>query len=270
MRTDWGPMLLLVVAIAAGPAVLLLWAVVYRLGCWSLFVPIGVAGVLTLFIRERLLWRRRCRADCLFEQDSTWHRLLRGRLFATVYAVALAGVLSGALASAVPTWDFTTLVVVAFDALLLVVLFLGALHLGGTVLKVRERHRRLFARHWAVAVNVFLLLGILLWMQLDRPPPDYLDDGLALGPTLQTASAGVAAVCPIVDTLVRMRVEAEAASWWVAIKASPLVEDHGLRWIAWLAFLVGDALSLWGYGTLCAGLIDAAHRRLTRDDTEHA
>jgi hypothetical protein len=254
-----GPVIPLVAATIAGPTMLLGWSLIYPLGCWSALLPAIVAAVLTLARRDRLAWRRRCLADCLFTSGSPLHRLLRSRALITLGAAAVALLLTGVLVVSIPRWDFTILAVVALDGLLITALFAWLYHVSGGWLGVNPTHRTLFARVWTVRVNVLAMLPLLMLVQLQQPAPDYLDRDGQLRATLQAASASVTSECVAVDTLVRLGREGEAFAWWAILKATQAIEQRLLRWIAWLVFLLSGSLSLWAYGSFCVQLVHYAH-----------
>ncbi len=257
-----GQVITLVAATMAGPALALGWSLVYPLGCWSLVLPAVVVFVLTLAGRDRMSWRRRCLADCLFIEGSPLHRLLRSRILISLAALIVAMTLASVLMMTIPRWDFSILAIVALDALAITALYLGLHRMSAGLLRVNRRCRALFARVWTVRLNVLLMLPALVLIQLQQPPPNYLDDALQLRPTLQAASASVASECLPVDALVRLGREGEAFAWWVIMKATQAVEQEVLRWVAWLMFLLSGSLSLWAYSSFCAQLLHHAQRRM--------
>jgi hypothetical protein len=250
----------LVAAAVAGPAMLLLWSLVYRAGCWSLLVPAGVVAVLTAAGRDRLLWRRHCLADCLFVEGSALHRLLRSRILVTLIAAAVATGLTAVLMAQIPSWSFEIVALLALDALLLATLYVALYRLAAGGLHVNPGRRGVLAKSGAVALNLLLVVPALLLVQLQQAPPQYLDAALRLGPTLQAASDSVASGCPLVDQLVRLGQEGEAFAWWLTLRATRAIDDAQLRWIAWLLFLASGTLSLWAYGSFCVQLIHYAQR----------
>lgn len=258
---DMGPVIPLVAATIAGPTMLLGWSLIYPLGCWSMLLPAIVAAVLTLARRDRLAWRRRCLADCLFAGGSPLHRLLRSRFLITLAAAGVALMLTGVLIITIPRWDFTILAIIALDGLLITALFAWLHRLSGGRLGVNPAHRTLFARVWTVRINVLTMLPLLMLVQLQQPPPDYLDRDGHLRATLQDASASVTSECVPVDTLVRLGREGEAFAWWAILKATQAIEQRLLRWIAWLVFLLSGSLSLWAYSSFCVQLVHYARWR---------
>lgn len=257
-----GQVITLVVATMAGPALMLGWSLVYPLGCWSLVLPAVAVFVLMLAGRARMLWRRRCLADCLFVDGSPLHRLLRSRILISLAALIVAMALTSVLMMTVPRWDFSILAIVALDALLITALYLWLHRASAGLLRVNRACRSLFARVWTVRVNVLLMLPLLVLVQLQQPPPDYLDGALQLRPTLQAASASVASECILVDAVVRLGREGEAFAWWVIMKATQAIEQEVLRWVAWLLFLLSGSLSLWAYSSFCAQLVHHAQGRM--------
>ena len=257
-----GQVITLVAATMAGPALVLGWSLAYPIGCWSLALPAVAVFVMMLAGRDRMSWRRRCLADCLFIEGSPLHRLLRSRVLISIAALLVAMVLTSVLMMTIPRWDFSILAIVALDALAITALYLWLHGMSAGLLRVNRAGRTLFARVWTVRLNVLLMLPVLVLVQLQQPPPDYLDDALQLRSTLQAASTSVASECLLVDALVRLGREGEAFAWWVIMKATQAIEQEVLRWVAWLLFLLSGSLSLWAYSSFCAQLVHHAQRRM--------
>ncbi len=253
-------MIALVSAIATGPALLLIWSLIYPAQCGVLALPAVIALILTLAARDRIRRRRECLANCYFVTGSLLHRLLRSTIVVTLAAFVVSAALTTVLLVSVPTWGFEVLALLALDSLVITLLYFGFFQVAGGLLKVNQAFRSLFARNWAVAVNVPLVLVALLMIQLRQTPPAYIDPSLDLGATMHAASLGVSSQCGIVDTLTRLNREAEAFSWWLMIKGTGTIEDSSLRWVAWLFFLLSGTLGLLAYSRLCTQLVYYAHR----------
>ena len=253
-------MIALVSAIATGPALLLIWSLVYPAQCWVLALPTFIALSLTLAARDRIRRRRECLANCYFVNGSLLHRLLRSMIAITLAAFFVSAALTTILLVSVPSRGFEVLALLALDSLAITLLYFGFFQLAGGLLKVNQAFRSLFARNWAVAVNVPLVLVALLMIQLHQTPPAYIDPSLDLGATMHAASLNVSSRCGIVDTLIRLNREAEAFSWWLMIKGTGAIEDSRLRWVAWIFFLLSGTLGLLAYSRLCTQLVYYAHR----------
>jgi len=255
-----GIVIAFIAAIIAGPAMLLLWSLIYPAACWSLAVPLFITLILTLAIREGALRRRRCLADCWFATGSPLHRLFSSPVIVTLIAAVIATMLTAVLMITIVSWDFEILALLALDSLVITVVYLGFYRTAAGTLKINPGFRTLFARNWSVAINVPLMVVALFFWQLQQPPPDYLDSSLRLEPSIQAASDSVTSSCPLVDSMLRLGRESEAVSWWLALKATRAIEDNQLRWVAWILFLVSGTLILWAYSRFCVQLVYYAHR----------
>jgi hypothetical protein len=251
----------LVAATVTGPAILLLWSLIYSTACWSLVLPAVVMIVLMLAIREGALRRRRCLADCWFSKGSLLHRLLSSATLITLIAAAISSAFTVVLMASVPSWDFEVLALLALDSLAITALYFIFHRAATHVLRVNHGFRALFARHLSVTLNVPVMVVALLFIQLQQSPPDYLDKSLQLGPSLEAASVSVSSACPVVDRLARLGQESEAFSWWFTLKVTRAIEDERVRWVAWIAFLVSGTLILWAYSRFCVQLVYYAHRK---------
>ena len=259
-RSSFAVVAVIVAAIAAGPLSLLAWSAFYASSCMVLLIPLLIALVLTLAAREQLRQRRRCAADCYFVEGSLLHRLVSSTRLVTLLSLLVSVGLTAVLLASVPGWGLPVLVLLALDAVVIALLYFRLFRAAAGGLRVRGAFRYLFARRWAVMVNLPLVLVVLLWLQLQQPPPAWLDSGLNLEATLRAASDSVASQCPLVDAVVRLNTEKDAFSWWLMLKGTAIIDDSRLRWVAWLLFLVSGTLALWAYSRLCVQLICSAHR----------
>jgi hypothetical protein len=251
-------LLVQVAAIATGPALLLAWSVGYAGSCWALAIPMAVTLVLVLGLRERSMKRRRCAADCWFIKGTLLHRVLCSPWIVTLMALVVSAGLSGVLMVNIPSLGFAQLTVLAVDAPLVAVLYALFRRAAGGIFGVNATFRGLFARNWTIAVNVLLLLPALIVVQLEQPPPDWIDPAMKLEATLRVASGRVGSECPSINQVVGLQREAEALTWWLVITGTSAIEDRTLRWVAWLLFLVSGTLSLWAYSGLCVQLVHLA------------
>ena len=147
------------------------------------------------------------------------------------------------------------MILLALDSLFIAILYIGLTAAAKGTLSVSEGYRSVFARHWAVTLNIPVVVVGLVLLQLREPPPEYIDPALNPAATMQSASAELASNCRIVDVLTRSNQEAEAFAWWLMIKSSSLIENSHLRWLAWLLFLLSGALGLLAYSRFCAQMI---------------
>ncbi len=252
-------MIPLVIAIAAGPLLLLIWSLTYSAQCWALVLPLIIILISTLAARDRIRHRRQCLADCYFVRGSLLNRLLRSTTVITLTSVVTATLLTAILLVSVPGRGIEILALLAMDSIVIAMLYFGLVQAATGVLKVNQGFRSIFARNWTVAINVPMVVVVLLLLQLKQPPPAYLDPSMDLATTMQTASAELASKCRITDLLIRTRQEAEAFSWWLMIKSSSVIEDSHLRWAVWLFFLLSGALGLLAYSRFCVQLVYYAH-----------
>ena len=253
-------LLVKVAAIATGPALLLAWSVGYAWSCWVLAIPLAVTLVLAAGLRERSMKRRRCVADCWFIKGTLLHRVLCSPWIVTVMALVVSAGLSAVLMVNIPSLGFSQLTLLAVDAPLVAILYVSFRRAAGGIFGVNATFRGMFARNWTIAVNVVLLLPALVLVQLEQPPPDWIDPAMKLEATLRVASGRVGSECPAIDQVIRLQREAEALSWWLVITGTSAIEDRNLRWVAWLLFLVSGTLSLWAYSGLCVQLAHLAQR----------
>lgn len=252
-------MILLIGSIAAGPLLLMTWSLYYAADCWVLAFPLAMILTITLASRDSTRHRRQCLADSYFAQGSILHKLLRSTKITTLGAIVVSVFVTTILLAGVPSWGLDILVLLTLDSLVIALLYIGLFGAGPRLLGVSEGYRSVFARNWTVGLNVGLLVFVFALLQLQQPPPDYIDPSMDLSTTMQTASDPLSSQCRVVDALTRFSREAEAFSWWLMLKSTAVIEESYLRWVAWLLFLINGALGFMAYTRFCVQLIHYAH-----------
>lgn len=164
------------------------------------------------------------------------------------------------LLAGVPALGFQILALLVLDSLLIALFYFAFFHIVAGALQVNEAFRYLFAKRWAIAVNVPFVVAALLFIQLQQPPPAYVDGALNLEETLRAASESIGSECSVVDQLIRLNLEKDGFSWWLMLKGGGSIDDSRVRWVAWLLFLLSGTLGLLAYSRLCVQLVYIAHR----------
>lgn len=248
-------MIPLVFAIATGPLLILAWSLVYSGQCVVLIVPLIFTLVVALAARDSMRYRRQCLADGYFVHGSLLHRLFRSTTLISLVSLVSSTLLTTVLLVTVPRWSFEFLILLTLDALFIAILYHVVLHAANGVFSVNRNYRQIFARNWAVAINMPIIVLALLLLQLRQPPPDYIDPTQDIGTTMRAASASLTSNCAVVDLLTRASQEGEAAAWWLMVKSGGKIDNSHLRWVAWLFFLLSGTLGLLAYSRFCAQLV---------------
>lgn len=230
------PTIRYLLATIAGPVIILGWLVFYAFSCFALVFFVVAALILTLSYRERLWRRRTCIANCWFIKGSILYRVLHSRLWVTVVAFGTAVFFSAILFLTAVSWSPVQVGIIAADSLLILVLYTGVYHLSARAFGVHQEYRGLFSRGWTVAVNMLLLAAVLLLVQLESPPPDYINDSDDVSETLQAASAAARSQCEWVSLPVQLRQQSEALMWRAVLAGNRAIDDARLRWLLWLFF----------------------------------
>lgn len=249
-----------VAASLLGFLIILTWQKSYSAGCLTLLLPFLVLILLSLALREITIVRRTCLANCYFEQDSFFHRLLRGKMLATLMAFFMACIFTLALMTAVINWQQEVMLLLCFDAMLIALIYLGLRRLTHNSWRVRPAMANVLAKRFSVIINIPLLLVALMYLQLEAQPPAYLDPAKNLKTNLQSASSSLHSQCYWTDRAVRLLQEKEALAWWMMLKASASIKDKQLKWAAWMIFLISGTLGVWGYSRLCLELADLGRK----------
>lgn len=255
MKSQGQMILLAAASITFAPAVVIAWALTFHTGCLPLILPLTIAVVLATALTEQSVARRRCRAQCWFEQGSCLYRVLHRWVIAAVLSSVAASAGTVVLAAGVALADFLHVAVLAADAVLVALLYVVFAHLAGARLRVTPAYRRIFAIRVTVMLNMLAMLITFVYLGLESPPPAYLDGHLELKPTLDAAVRSVTAECLYVDRVLSWVREGEAFGWWLMLRAHRQIEVGELRWLAWVLFLSGGTLGLWAYSTFCARVV---------------
>lgn len=239
-------------------ALLVVWRESFDSFCPSLLIPIFIAVILTISLREFGHRQRVCRAKCFFQPGSFFFRWLHGQFYVTIHAAFVAIILATSLSLNVLTWSNEVIWLLAIDGLLICLSYPLLLRYGVSKFGIKPGMDSVIGKRWLVMFHAPLLILAMVYLQLNTPPPDFLDTG-SLAVTVSKASAEKMSSCQIIDVPARLQAEKEAVLWWMMVRGGKyLGPGSTLAWVAWLGFLLNGALGAWAFARLCAQLADFA------------
>lgn len=248
-----------IVASVLALGLLAAWRLGYAQSCAALAAPAALAIVLVITLREAAVMRRRCLAACYFNEGTFLRRLFSGVVWPTLTSLGLALVLAIALMLDVATWDETTLIVLAADVVLLIVILrlVEAAARGSASAKARP----VVVKSVSAALNALALLAAIVALRFYSPPPAYADPSLFT--MMERAAASFQSSCGTIDVAIQLQMSKEALGWWLALTSDGLVADGGgfsavVRWAMWGLFLVGGAVSAFAYSRYMAEVLHRA------------
>lgn len=252
--------------LAAASMVLLLWLWqgIYRAPCIVLIVPLIGFTILFLGLRDSAIKRRRMIASAFLEPDSPLFPWMTRKIIITLQAMVVAAVLTVALFLSATMWGSAQWWLLCGDALLIVALhaILNTwLEKGG----VRTLISPVLSRRWVTAINVPILLILMFTLQLNSAPPERIYDQ-KLSQIVELAAKSTGSECRWVNTLVKLQRESDAMTWWLMVRGSAQIGNELIRWLAWIAFLLGGGVTWWGFSRLVVESVDFVHRALTGHD----
>lgn len=242
-------------AVLAVFAALGVWRATWESQCLSTAIPALLILVIALQTAEYSIVRRRCFADCMFNDGTFFHRMFYRRYFAIGIAFFVSIVAGLSLLLNLITWQEPILALLIVDGVLLALLTpavtaLGRHHLNPGV-------ARIATKNLLIVINAGLLLAALLAIQFYSPFPAFVDPA-SLTNTITQAFQAYGSQCLATDFMAKLQVAKEGFSWWLMLKANVQLADPTFRAAAWIIFLVSGSLSVWAYSKLIVQAADMA------------
>jgi hypothetical protein len=242
-------------AVLAVFAALGVWRATYDSQCLSTAIPALLILLIAFQTAEYSIVRRRCFADCMFNDGTVLHRMFYRRYFAIGIAFFVSIVAGFSLLLNLLTWSDPILALLIVDGIVLafltpVVTSLGRQHLNPGI-------ARIATKNVLIVINAGLLLAALLAIQYYSPFPRFVDPA-SLTNTVTQAFAAYGSQCLVTDFLAKLQVAKEGFSWWLMLKANVQLSDPTFRAAAWIIFLVSGSLSVWAYSKLIVQAADLA------------
>lgn len=234
---------------------LLIWRITYGSQCVSTAIPLLVIILIGYQTAEYAVFRRRCFADCFFNDGTVLHRMFYRPYFSIGIAMFVSIVAGLSLLLNLLTWTPPVLALLAVDGF-----FLAFLTPGSAVLSeghLRPSIARLATKNVIATLNAGVLLAALLAIQFYSPFPEFVDPA-SLSNTIAQAFRTVGSQCVATDFLAKLQVAKEGFSWWLMLRANVELADPTFRAAAWILFLLSGSLSVWAYSKLIVQVADLA------------
>lgn len=242
-------------------AALLVWRETYDSQCGSLGIPLLAIAIIGYQTAQYAIYRRRCFADCFFNERSRLHRYYHRAAIPVLLAVVLSVVAGLSLILSALTWSVPVLMLLGVDGLVVAAVIPRGV--GVLARHLRPAMAGTASRSLLASANALLLLPPLLAVQYYSPFPTFLDQA-SLANTISQAHEALGSQCLPTDLAVKFHAAKEGISWWLMLRASVELAEPNYRWVAWPLFLISGSLSVWAYSKLIVQVSDFA--RLTSND----
>lgn len=218
------------------------WISSYQTTCLSLFFAFLFWATIAWSFIDIKMHERMCVKQCYFHPTSFIAKLLSSRILVTIVFMLTA--LAMSYSSLVAILDFGTLqwLYIVIHLLLLIMLYSFLKNIFRNI--VKEKYLKIMAREWSIRIAALFLLGWIVYLSFNGKTPSYLQP--TLQETLAAATNSIQSHCHYIDQVLRFNKETEALSWWLMSKESRLLKSEPLHLLAWLIFLLFNALAVLG------------------------
>jgi hypothetical protein len=247
-----------------GFTLLLIWKLVYHIGCYTMVLPIVIGIIIMLSVRESFIKSKACVADCYFKDKSFFDTLMRGRIFVNILSLIVSLVLSLTLMLYLTISSLNELVFLFFDIFIIYILYIWLIN--STKNSLNDKIRYSIIKDWVVSINSFLFLLVLIYIKLNSYVPSYIENSLTQ--SIENASILMHSSCNVVDYLVKVNIEKEAMSWWLMLNINHNIDNENYRLISWIIFLLNGGLSMFAYSRFMIQLLDFSYRMKKGDKNE--
>jgi hypothetical protein len=235
--------------------VLMIWKTSYSLTCFSLIIPAMIVGILFFNSFQLQSEKKKCFANCYFNQNSIWYKLFTKRFLVFIISIILSLILTLSLSLAIIRADVIDIVVFLVDTILILYLY-NRLKKNNSF---NEKIKYPILKHTVSWINGALISILYIFITLNETPPSYLSNDLTK--TIQQASIEVASNCKIIDYPSRLSAELSAEKWWLMINATIKLKNQQNQkeeWLVkllWVLFLVGNYLAFYAFSRYVTELL---------------
>lgn len=238
-------------------ALLLLWREISSLHCASLILPVLVIMMIMFNRRDYALRRRRCVVGCLLKQDTSLYRIFSGHWLISIVSLLLSIISGSILMLQMILWRSDILLMLALDLLMILALYHGVAYWLQSM--ARPDMNEVVTKQLVTIINTLFLFAGFVMLQLYATFPEYLIP-YSFSQTLAAASESVSSSCDVTQLLLKLLREQEAIGLWLMIKASSQLDNTLLQWLAWVFYLAGSAIGLWGFSRYLTQVLALARR----------
>lgn len=246
-----------IVSALVGFLLLILWSQIYSLGCYILIIAIVIGIIISFNVFELSFKRRYCTATCYFKEDSFVFRFFTRKIFLSIFSFIVSLILTLSLLLNVIKFNIQDIILYGFDIVILYYLYIFLLNRLNT--SFNENMMYPMIKSWATYINLFIMVIILLTIQFNSVPPEYIS--VYLGDTIDNASKTIASKCDFINYLAKLNIEVEAIQWWFMLKTNNMIKNENFQLIAWIIFLINNSLVVIAFSKYTLQIIDFINRK---------
>jgi len=223
---------------------LILWIFTYKHTCFSLIFPFLGLLLISKNNFELLKTKKICNANCYLNKNSFIYTLLTGRIFIFIFSLIISIVITMSLFIYAITFNIYDIIIAILSGISVIVLY----NKYQNTKIFSEDVKNIFVKNIATFTNTLIFTTILVIININQTPPDFIDNNLLT--TITNASKEVYSVCPFNQIITKVTMELEAIKWWIMLKFSINNHNEAIKIIVWLLFLISNYLVILGFSKL--------------------
>jgi len=242
--------------------VLLLWVNSYKIGCFSLLMPIIVTVVIASSYIEIKMKQKKCFRDCYFEKSTLISKFLTSPVLTSILFILLS-----------ISYSLTLMYIsINFDSLfyLLLIIFIAAVFgiyrffVRFFTNIVNDAHLEIFARETTVKISALLLFCIYAYLFLNSSEPQYLRETLI--ETINAATNSISSNCSFIDTVLRVQTEIDSRVWFLMKESNSAIEEQNSKNILWIVFLIINSMAILGLNRFIVQVVYLLNKIIKKND----
>lgn len=242
--------------------VLLLWVNSYKMGCFSLLMPIIVTVAIASSYIEIRMKQKKCFRDCYFEKSTLISKFLTSPVLTSILFILLS-----------ISYSLTLMYIsINFDSVfyMLLIIFIAAVFgiyrffLSFFANIVNDKHLEIFARETTVKISALILFCIYAYLFLNSNEPEYLRETL-IG-TINVATNSISSNCSFIDNVLRVQTEIDSRVWFLMKESNSAIEEQNSKNILWIGFILMNSMAILGLNRFIVQVVYLLNKIIKRND----
>ncbi|MDT8338340.1 MAG: hypothetical protein RQ763_03980 [Sulfurimonas sp.] len=249
-------------AIAVIFLVLILWVYTYKLGCFSLLMPIIVTVVIASGYIEIRMKQKECFRDCYFKKNTLISKILTSPVLPSIFFILLS--ISYSLSLMYLSINFDSVFYLLLTLFIAAVFGIYRFFLNFFANIVNDKHLEIFARETTVKISALILFCGYAYLFLNSSEPEYLRE--TLKETLTAATNSISSNCSFVDVVLRTQTEVDSRIWFLMKESNSAIEEQSSKNILWISFMILNSLAILGLNRFIVQVIYLLNKIIKRND----
>lgn len=242
--------------------ILIAWSNTYQIGCFSLIIPILITLIIASSYIEIKLKQKECFRNCYFKENTIISRILMSPYLTSMFFVLLSISYTITLMYDILSFrmEFYFIIGIFIFAVYKIYKFLLNFFSG----IVNDKHLQIFAREVTSKISSFILFCVYTVIFINGYEPEYLKS--TLEETLTFVTNSISSECSYIDFVLRIKIEIEAHMWFYMKELDNLASDKNVKKLAWIGFIIFNALSILGLNRLIIQVVYLVNKILKDED----